>query len=261
MTPPWLRACALLTLIAFVTACTQQRARAPVPERAYQVDWSAVPAEVLAWDDGTRARGVVLTPAQWPLEVSLKRLLQGDFAGVVEGVDLSFQSSQVPEGVLEDLYDAGYLPVYVRIENTTAEPRPFHVARLAARVDDDVLLTPVHPDTLPAQFREIDWAQTGMAVVVVALVVLLLVAAAKEGEADPGLRLPNLPLHAAVEHGSAPPAGAGATPAQPRAPRPPDAGLLWEVPLAPGEAREGFVLVPVPDVVTDWSTAQVVRVP
>lgn len=242
-----MRFTALLVLTAFLFACTQQVPRESIEVRRYRVDWDALGAETLQWD-GVAVRGVVLTPAQWPLEGSLKRLLDGDFLGVIDALELSFQPSTIPEGVLRELFDKGFLPAYLRVRNTADEPRVFTPLRLAVQVDGLVYLQPVQREELPRHLREIDWLRTGAAVAAVALIVVLLVVAAKEGR-----RSGSTPLYQLRLPGSGVPLEQPAI--GPTSP-PSDTGLLEEMTLQPGESREGFLLFGVPGAVQDWSTAR-----
>lgn len=242
-----MRTLSLLVLTAFLFSCTQQVPRESIEVRRYRVDWDALEAETLQWD-GVAVRGVVLTPALWPLEGSLKRLLDGDFLGVIDALELSFQPSTIPEGVLRELFDKGFLPAYLRVRNTVDEPRVFTPLRLAVQVDGLVYLQPVRREELPRHLREIDWLRTGTAVAVVALIVILLVVAAKEGRGSGSTPLYQLRLPGSGVPLEQPAIG----PASP----PSDTGLLEEMTLQPGESREGFLLFRVPGAVQDWSTAR-----
>ena len=247
-----MRFTALPVLTAFLFSCTQQVPRESIEVRSYRVDWDALGAETLQWD-GVAVRGVVLTPAQWPLEGSLKRLLDGDFLGVIDALELSFQPSTIPEGVLRELFDKGFLPAYLRVHNTADEPRVFTPLRLAVQVNGLIYLQPVQREELPRHLREIDWMRTGTAVAVVALIVVLLVVAAKEGRGS-GSK-PGYTVDLLVQAGGQPSQLFGSP--SPRVTAPPsDTGLLEEMTLQPGESREGFLLFRAPEAVQDWSTAR-----
>jgi len=257
---PVLRPAALLTLAAFLFACTHEVPRETVAVRHYRVDWAAAHVPVLRLG-GLTAQGVVLTPAQWPLEASLKNLLAADFTGVIEGLDLGFHSSTIPSGALEELHDEGYLPAYVRVENSGATPVHFDPRALSVRVDGDTVLPAVAPEDLPQPVRRIDWMQTGAVVVAVALLAILAVAA-REGRSsnrpqvqgqiyiNPQMFLEPHPFRAERERDRA----ARMAASEPPAPR--DAGLLRVETLAPGEANEGFVLFTLAGGVRDWRTAR-----
>lgn len=235
---------AVLTLATFLVACTHEVPRASVPVRHYRVDWAAADVPVLH-RGGLLVQGLVFTPAQWPLEVSLKHLLAADFAGVIEGLDLRFHSSTVPTGALERLYEDGYLPAYVRVENSGQTPLSFHPQALSVRVDSDTMLPAVAPEELPRAQRRIDWPQVGSVVVAVALLAVLAVAAARDNGSgytqlgghvhiNPDFLSEPYALPAGLARGSSP----GHTSTQVL----PDTGLLRAATLAPGAVREGFVL-------------------
>lgn len=248
----------LVTLTAFLAACTREVPRESVPVRHYRVDWAASNAPVLRLGD-LAVQGLVFTPAQWPLESSLKHLLAANFAGVIEGLDLRFHSSTVPSGALEELYDQGYLPAYVHVENTGHTPFAFDPRALAVRADSDTLLPAVAPAELPRGVRRIDWVQTGAVVAAVALLAVLAVAARQGSSADHVLVRGQFYVNPGYFSGPyASRGGTGFTEGGGPARIPPrrDAGLLRAATLAPGEAREGFVLFALDHTVQDWRTAR-----
>lgn len=242
----------LLILFAFLVACTRQVVRPPVPKEL-AVDWGALDPSRISWD-GLEVEGVVLTPARWPLEGSLKNLLRLDFIGVIDAFDLRYHSSSLREDVLEKLFDEGYLPAYLRVKNGGAQPRGFLPARLVARADGETLFYPVPPGELPARFREMDWARTGLTLVLVALVVVLVVLGSREGGNFPSaatntIRF-DLPRETALSRGAEGPAAAGAGGRS-------TAGLLRGGILQPGEAREGFLFFRLNRMVADWGTVTI----
>jgi hypothetical protein len=238
-------------LTAFLFACTRPVPREGVEVRRYRVEWDSLAAQVLALD-GLEVRGVVLTPSRWPLERSLKRLFGGDVIGFVEGLELTFQPSRIPEGVLEDLFEAGFLPAYVRVRNTGDAPREFGPLWLAVAVDGERLLAPVAPAGLPETLARIDWESTGKGIVLVALLVAIVVLSAREGRSAGGrVNLPGMHARGEVGMGSFPTATPPAGP-------PSEEGLLKAGTLAPGEAREGMVFFRVGQPADDWSTARLI---
>jgi len=219
------------------------------------VDWERAGAQHLQAQD-LRIQAVLLTPAQWPLEGSLKRLLQGDWAGVIDAFDLHFRSSTIPAGILEELYSRGFVPAYVRVENRAAEARGFNpAAALAVQDRAGQELPAADPEDLPRTFTRVDMERTLLVAVGVVLVVAAIVAQ-RNGELNLGtLYVPPSSGHVAVEvelqtpgDGNAPEAsggpGAGA-----------DRSLLRAAVLAPGEAREGVVLFRHKNATVDWSSA------
>jgi hypothetical protein len=250
------RLLALLLLGPFLAACTHPVARPPIEVRHFAVDWDALGLARQPMD-GLTVEGLVLTPAQWPLEASLKRLVQGDFRGVIDAFDLSFHSSRVPAGALERLYEAGYLPAYVRVRNPDAEPHPFWIERLGVEVDDGTGLVPVAPEELPQRFEEVDWAQAGM-VLVSAVLLVAIIAAGRRGDVEVrgGANLGHLPGQVFLEGSRGSRRGSRVRPA-PAAPRA-DPALLRNERLQPGEQREGFVLFRVTGSVVNWKSARLV---
>jgi hypothetical protein len=261
---------ALLTLAAFLPACTRQEVRPPLEVRHYRVDWERVGDPVVT-GGGTRVQGMLLPPTQWPLEGSLKRLLHGDFLGVWDAFDLRFHSSEIPTGVLEDLYDKGYVPAYVRVFNPASTPIPFTPVLLVVRDRAGVELAAAEPDELPRVFSRVDIERTVFLVVGVALLVAAVVAG-REGRLD--LRPVNVgrelaratsgahvqidlqvQANADVGNDSSPDAsGTGATGAY--VPYGQDRGLLRAGTLAPGEQREGLVLFDHKERTVDWGSAK-----
>lgn len=250
-----MRLTALLVLTALLFACTHQVAREKVGVREYRVEWEALKAPLLRWE-GLEAQGVVLTPAQWPLETSLKRLMEFDLEGFIAGLDFSFHSSRIPTGVLEELFEEGYLPAYVRVENPGEEPRRFDPLQLAVNVDERVFMTPIYPEDLPATFKRIDWIRTGTAAIAMALVVVLLVAAAKEGRSShvPDIGRLDTGIFISSDRHPTPAAGDGAR-AMSSTPEP---GLLSHTVIAPRQVREGILLFRLEGPVRDWTTARLV---
>jgi hypothetical protein len=250
------RFAALLILAAFLAACTRQEVRPPVEERYYRIDWERSGAPVLE-ARGLHVRGLLLTPSQWPLEGSLKRLFQGDFIGVFEAFNLRFRSSTIPAGALEDLYSQGFVPAFVRVENSGKEPQLFSPPDvLTVRDLRGADLWAASPEELPETTTKMDWVRTGLAVAGVALLVAAL-ASGKGGNID--LRL----VDAAARSGgkliavSMQPGETGPTQRDAALPTAPaDRSLLGVSLLAPGEAREGVLLFRHRNLTVDWATAQ-----
>ena len=250
----------LVTLAAFLAACTTQEVRPPVALRHFQVDWEHAGAQELTARD-VRIRAVLLTPTQWPLEGSLKRLLQGDWVGVIDAFDLRFHSSTIPTGILEDLYGRGFVPAYVRVENRAAEARVFPPATLIVQDRAGQELPAAEPEDLPRTFTRVDVERTLLTVAAVALVVAAIVAQRK-GELNLGTAYvpPYSSGHGYVEVGVQAPIGSGSA-AEPSGPAAgagtgADRSLLRAAVLAPGEAREGVVLFRHTNATVDWSSAR-----
>lgn len=254
-------AVAAVTLAAFLAACTRQEVRPPVELRHFQVDWEHAGAQDLAAQD-LRIQAVLLTPTQWPLEGSLKRLLHGDFMGVIDAFDLRFRSATIPSGILEDLYGRGFVPAYVRVENRAAEPRVFQPAT-ALTVQDRAgqELPAAEPEDLPRTFTRVDVQRTVLTAAVVVLVVAAIVAQRKgelnlgtpyvspysggHGYVEVGVQAPIGGEPGGESGGPAPAPGSGA-----------DRSLLRAEVLAPGEVREGVVLFRHKNATVDWGSAR-----
>lgn len=252
----WRRLAALWILAAFLAACTRQEVRPPMEERSYRIDWERSGAPVLE-ARGLHVRGLLLTPRQWPLEGSLKRLFDGDFIGVFEALNLHFRSSTIPTGALEDLYSQGFVPAFVRVENTGKEMQLFSPPDvLTVRDQRGADLWAASPEELPETATTMDWARTGLAVAGVALIVAA-IASGKGGNID--LRL----IDAAARSGSRmialsmQPVETGRTPRDSALSASPlDRSLLGVSLLAPGEVREGVLLFRHRSHTVDWATAQ-----
>lgn len=248
-----MRPIALIVLASFLFACTRTVPRPAVEVRRYKVEWDKLEAQRFTLGaEGTRGlevRGLVLTPAQWPLEAGLTRLFEGDFTGFIEGLDLSFRSSRLPDGVLRDLYDAGFLPVYLRVRNPGPQPLVFEPIRLGVQLDGDKILLPVPVEDLPRAFRRMDWARTGMTVIVVLALVVLIAASARNDRRYPAGR-PILHFRG------------GYSPRGPGAPGPANRrGYLGRGTLRPGESREGILFFLLEQKAADWKTARLIQLP
>ncbi|MBI4082892.1 MAG: hypothetical protein HY423_09810 [Candidatus Lambdaproteobacteria bacterium] len=244
------RIVAILSAASFLTACTQQVARPPLETRRFQIDWANLPTQPLQ-AEGLQGEGFVLTPAQWPLEASVKRLLAGDFEGVIDRFDLAFRPSRLEHEVLRKLFAAGYLPAYVRLRNTGAAPIEFAPERLALRADAHTTFAAVPAGELPQRFEEIDWARTGLTVVVVALLLVLVVAAARDNRGRVDLSGVDVGVRSGLD-AAARPADARRADAT-RGGASAEAGLLTPAVLAPGQRQEGFVFFRVERMLVDWT--------
>ncbi|MCZ6646104.1 MAG: hypothetical protein O7B79_07675 [SAR324 cluster bacterium] len=249
-----MRALAWLLIVLFAASCTRDVVRGPLEVRRYTVDWDSLPSRRTAVN-GLVVDSVVLTPAQWPLEGSVKQLFAGNFQGVIENFDLSFHSSTLRDDMLERLFDKGFLPVLLRVRNEGQSGTVFEPSQFAVRADADTVFFSLPAEELPGHFKEIDWGKTGANVLLAALVVVVLVAAAKQGRSRGRGRL-YVPgrLHVSGDLGTGRgTAGAGAYGA------PSNKGLLRRGKLAAGAVLEGFLFFRMDGPVTDWSTARLER--
>jgi len=248
----------LALALAALPACTRHEPRPPLREEMLRADWAALDPQPFTLGD-IAGEGVVLTPDQWPLEASVKRLLQLDFTGVVTDFDLRFRSGTLRGDVLEALFDAGYLPAYVRVRNNGDEPRPLSPQRLVVRADEGTALYAVHPLEVPQRLERLDWARTGTAVVVAALAVVLVLAAQDDSAmSDLAADSAHLTLRMNIEGRGVPsplvtrdPGGRAAAPAEPEL-----TGLLRPRMLAPGEEASGFVFFRLDETVADWRSVR-----
>ena len=242
----------LAAFLAFLSACTRQVPRAAPETRHYEVDWDALDRQQVEWE-GWRAEGIPLTPRQWPLEASMKSLFAGDFTGVFDRLDLTFHSSTLDEDVLEELFDAGFLPVYARVTNVGNARRVFLPTSLALLADGHTRLYAAHPEELPDRFSELDIGKTVAVVAASAVAVLLIVLSARNNGG--AARLGNAGVHIMAEARLPLPEGGGSTPLA--APPASDTrGLLTAGELAPGESAEGFLFFRIDADVLDWATVR-----
>ena len=266
------RLVAVLTLAVFCAACTSQQARPPLELHHFRVDWEHAGAQELDVQ-GVQVQALLLTPTQWPLEGSVKRLLQGDFIGVIDAFDLRFRSSTIPPGILEDLYDRGFVPAYLRVENRSTEGRAFQPSLLVVRDRAGQELPAADPQDLPATFTRVDMERTLLAAAGVVLVVVAIVAAQKgqlnlSGAGDIVIEPSTGPVYVGVQRRSAAgvyvdasvgiPAEPGETESSeggPSAATGADRSLLRAEVLAPGEAREGVILFIHKNATVDWKSA------
>ena len=263
----WLRPVATLLLVVLLAGCTRTVARVPMETRTLKVDWEQLKSGRLA-HNSLVVESVPLTPAQWPLEASLKKLFQLDFTGVIEQFDLSFHSSKLESDVLKRLFDAGFLPVYMRVTNQGKRPVTFLPHRYAIEADQSTLLYPVSSLDLPDRFREIDWARTGATVVLSALLVVMVVLSGKEGRGGGfnarmvgettrvGVDVAASGMaHEQARQNQLPTQGGGTVPGPSRR----EKGLLYTERLQPGEQREGFLFFKVDATVADWPSVRLIN--
>ena len=247
--PAALRVLAMLLLITFIFSCTRTVQRKPLEVREFQVDWENLNARRVIIN-GMVIEGMVLTPAQWPLEASLKRLFQLDFVGVIKDFDLSFTPSSLRHDLLKDLFDKGFLPAYVRVTNGGESALSFHPDMVVVRADEETLFYAAPLELLPDYFKKIDWERTSLTIFIAALYVLIVLASAKEGRAP---RLPGEIVEATmrVSIQSDMQAPVPPSPVQPSSGL--NKGILQPKVLAPGEKQEGFIFFIVDQTVPDWS--------
>ena len=250
-TSPWRQVSAWMVCLVFLLACTRQVARPPVETRHFELDWESLHPQRIEWREWL-VEAVPLTPSQWPLEASLKNLLAADFEGVIDHFDLRFHSSTLDGELLQELFDAGFLPVYLRVTRQGETAETFMPEFFKLEADGDKLFFPVPANDLPRQFKEVDWSRMGSAVVVTVLTLALIVLAAREGRGA-GFRttgrLSNITLRAGTSrrYRSAP----RAAPVLPS-----DPGILRQTELAPGESMEGFLFFRLDQDVTDWTSVR-----
>ena len=248
-----MRPIALIVLASFLFACTSTVPRPAVEVRRYKVEWDKLDSQQVKLGAvgvrGIEVRGIVLTPAQWPLEAGLTRLFEGDFTGFIEGLDLGFQSSRLPDGVLRDLYDAGFLPVYLRVRNHGSKPLDFKPIRLGVQLDGEKVLRPVAVEDLPRSFRRMDWARTGATVIVVLALVVLIAASSNRSR---------YPVNPPILHfrGTYTPRSSEGTYGSAD-----DRGYLRWATLKPGETREGILFFRLEQKAADWKTARLIKLP
>ena len=247
--PVIMRLLALLLLITFLSACTRTVQRKPVEVREFQVDWEKLDTRRVIIN-GMVIEGIVLTPAQWPLEASLKRLFQLDFVGVIKDFDLSFTPSRLHHDLLKDLFDQGFLPAYVRVTNGGESALSFHPDMVTVRADEETLFYTAPLELLPNYFKKIDWEKTSFTIVIAALYVLIVLASAKEGHAP---RLPGeiveATMRVSIQSDMKRPIAVQQV--QPLSKL--NKGILQPKVLAPGESQEGFIFFIVDKIVPDWS--------
>ena len=262
-----------LVLVAFLVGCTKTVDRKPLETRRFQVVWEDLNTQKVLLPGGLVAEGVVLTPAQLPLEASFKRLFQFDFIGFFTEMDLRFSSSSLDHKVLRQLFDEGYIPSLVRVRNDSQAPRQFLPDQLMLQADGETTLYPVSPEGLPERFKNIDWAKTTLTVVFAVLIVFIILLAAKEGKGG-NLNLFNdsvdVSTRVMIESGqhagdgtmperqrTASEIAAGATQPDPQmSEKTVNKGILLPTTIPPGSSTEGFIFFALDKTVVDWRTVQ-----
>lgn len=69
-----------------------------------------------------RINSLIYTESVYPLETFLKKLIAGEFNDAIRKVDLSYTPSNVDNQLISELIKEGLVPVFVKIENTSAAP-------------------------------------------------------------------------------------------------------------------------------------------
>jgi hypothetical protein len=246
------RCVAAALVAAHLVACTKQVAVPEVPTRHFAVDWERSGVQPFAIND-LSVQGIVLTPAQWPLEGSLKRLLSGDFIGVIDALDFRFRSATLPEGALREIYGAGYLPVYARVHNPGAETRGIFPETLVVKAEPERELNAVPADSLPRTLSKLDWERTAVVTLAALLVVVALVAGRDSGNGSFSPAAADVGVRVIAQQSTAPDAAA-TTPGEAGARSKP--GMLEAGVVQPGETREGFVFFAHRGLTIDWPTAR-----
>ncbi len=247
----WRQVSAWIVCLVFLLACTRPVARPPVETRHFVLDWESLEPQRIEWREWT-VEAVPLTPSQWPLEASLKNLLAADFEGVIDHLDLRFHSSTLDGELLEALFDAGFLPVYLRVTRRGETAQTFMPEFFKLEADGDKLFFPVPANDLPRQFKEVDWSRMGSAVVVTVLTLALLVLAARKGRGA-GYRTTGRLSNITLRAGVSPRYRRARGPVQGT---PSDPGILRQTELAPGEGMEGFLFFRLDQDVADWSSVR-----
>lgn len=63
----------------------------------------------------------VYLPTKLPLKDFFTRMKNGEFTQAFKKIDLNYKQSNINDEVLADILEAGFIPVYVQIENTGSE--------------------------------------------------------------------------------------------------------------------------------------------
>jgi len=238
-------------LNSVLPGCTKQSVRAPVQEREIQVNWEGL-KHTSFYSDGLELRSVVLAPAQYPLEASLKHLAQLDFVGVWKNFDLRLKPSNLPEGALKKLYDAGYLPVYARVYNPGTTTVLFYPGLLTVSGSSEPMLN-VQPETLPRVFKELDIERTALNIGLVIVLILLLVAiAALGGGSGSGGNFGNV-------FGSSPSSTLDTANRETGVSARNESGILFSGEIPPQESREGFLFFKIPSGMVNWNDARLAK--
>jgi hypothetical protein len=146
---------ALRTVAALVVVCVVGSCASAPPTSIEKKDVDTRHLQFQALElNGLVLKGAVLTPDAWPLESSMKRLLDGDLEGVIQEFNVRFQPGTIPSGALQDLYNAGYVPAYVRISNPSGQWQDLNLSRIWINLEDKLELPSVPANQLPGRFTQ-----------------------------------------------------------------------------------------------------------
>lgn len=174
------------------SACihTEARARAGVNiENADEAPLTMLKSEKLEIEH------IIYTPSKLPLEDFFSHLTAGELKAAFSRIDLSYQSAKVDDKVLQELMEDGFIPVYVRIQNSGK--KPVKIAETEFVLTNGAYKYPaIAVKDLPHTIKRFNPAaaganiyNAGVVVVTAAVVVGLMYAASKGGGNVPFPRL------------------------------------------------------------------------
>lgn len=129
-----------------------------------------VAAIVVAGDSGERIQHtavgpivsdfLIYTPAKWPLSDFFLRLKSGELVEAFQRIDLSYTPAKSDNKAIQELLDAGLVPVYVALSNRTTSP--INVSLNAVSLENGSTRFHVIPiDDLPREFSHLYPAAIG----------------------------------------------------------------------------------------------------
>ena len=109
------------------------------------------PLQEVKGPSNLRINSVVFTETVYPLETFLKKLLAGDFNEAIRKVNLTYKPSNVDNRLLSELIQEGLVPVYVKIENNSADP--VEINEMNFFISDDAnQVSALTPQEIPQAF-------------------------------------------------------------------------------------------------------------
>jgi hypothetical protein len=93
-----------------------------IEDRNLSLKESDKTAEQMSERTSLRIESVIYSEGKWPLSDFFSRLMAGEFKEAIAKVDIRYVPSNTKNEILRELINDGFVPVFVRVKNTSAVP-------------------------------------------------------------------------------------------------------------------------------------------
>ncbi len=170
------------------------------PNEVKTFELSSPSALSSADNTGVEIKYLVYKTSRLPLSLFFRRLKRGDYREAFQRMDFQYRGSNVKSEVLEDMLDAGFIPVYVKLENKGPVAMRFDVADFSLS-ENSTVLAALSEEQLPHEFEHFspqalvaNVYNTGVVIVGFAAIMGVMVLSADKGNADlSGFGVPGTP--------------------------------------------------------------------